>query len=384
MEKKKLIVTLFPHKIENVHLIKDVGMIPYTFMKVFNYDCELVGFKDPDEERKDEQYKYLKKEVKGLKLVFLKGKSKIPFINIHTSAIIYIYKNAKKIDILNLFHFGLNNIVYGYIYKYINPKGKLYLKLDIKSETMHRNLSHNRNLNGIKSYLRKFFVERILDFASYENKLISEDINELIPEYKEKFIYIPNGININERNAVKEYSEKENLIITVGRIGSDVKNNELLLSSLSKVNLENWKVFFVGPIEESFQQNISKYFLENPNHLDKVTFTGNILDRDILFDYYNRAKVFCLTSKSEGFALVFPEAIYARNYIITTNVGGALDITEQGSIGCIVNKEVDIVNILEKVIGGEIDLEKNYYLAKKHSSNFIWNNIIENHRDKFR
>ncbi|MCB8565222.1 glycosyltransferase family 4 protein [Fusobacterium ulcerans] len=70
-----------------------------------------------------------------------------------------------------------------------------------------------------------------------------------------------------------------------------------------------------------------------------VILLGNIEDKNLLYDYYNRAKVFLLTSKGEGFVIVYPEALRFGNYIITTDVGGAKDITNNGEIGVVTEIE---------------------------------------------
>lgn len=67
-----------------------------------------------------------------------------------------------------------------------------------------------------------------------------------------------------------------------------------------------------------------------------MILVGNISNRELLYDYYNRAKVFILTSRWEGFAIVYPEALRFGNYIITTDVGGARDIAENTKLGSII------------------------------------------------
>ena len=43
--KKIRFTTMFP-LIENIHLVKDVGMIPYSMKKYFNYDSSIVTYKN--------------------------------------------------------------------------------------------------------------------------------------------------------------------------------------------------------------------------------------------------------------------------------------------------------------------------------------------------
>lgn len=66
MEKKIKFVTLFCYKIQNVHLTKDVGMIPFMFHKTLNMDSELVTIKN-----KGEIFKSIKNDVEGLHLTFI-------------------------------------------------------------------------------------------------------------------------------------------------------------------------------------------------------------------------------------------------------------------------------------------------------------------------
>jgi glycosyltransferase involved in cell wall biosynthesis len=379
MEKKIKFVTLFCYKIQNVHLTKDIGMIPFMFFKTLKMDSELVTI-----ENKGEIFKSIKNEVIGLKLTFISSFLKIPFTNIYFSAIIYLLRNSKSINILNIYHLDFSVIITGLIYKIINPMGTLYVKLDLSSHFIRELfIPKTRLVDKLKLKIRKWYLSKIVSLVSYENQNIKDVMIDLMPEISKKIIYVPNGIDPTMRKRVNKFSEKENIIINVGRIGSYQKNTELLLSSLTKLDLKNWKVYFIGAIEDSFNNTINNFFRENPTYSTQIFFTGNIEDRDKLFDFYNRAKVFCLTSRWEGFPLVFPEAIYARNFIITTEVGGALDITNNGLNGKIIKDDIDLIGVLQELINGEVDLKTNYHLAKEHSANFIWTEIIRKHKDKF-
>jgi glycosyltransferase involved in cell wall biosynthesis len=61
-------------------------------------------------------------------------------------------------------------------------------------------------------------------------------------------------------------------------------------------------------------------------------------DRSALFELYRRAKVVCLTSRWESFGLVLLEAMYAGCHVVTTNVGAAADITDNGGFGTLVDE----------------------------------------------
>lgn len=79
--------------------------------------------------------------------------------------------------------------------------------------------------------------------------------------------------------------------------------------------------------------------------------------------------------------MVYPEALRFGNYIITTKVSGAEDITNYNKIGKIIEIEDSnaLNNELVKVIGGQIDLKKKYELSIEWSKkNFIWERILKN------
>lgn len=53
----------------------------------------------------------------------------------------------------------------------------------------------------------------------------------------------------------KPFTEKENIMVCVGRIGCYQKNTEMLLNALRKVDLKDWKIYMLGPITSSFNLN---------------------------------------------------------------------------------------------------------------------------------
>ena len=97
-----------------------------------------------------------------------------------------------------------------------------------------------------------------------------------------------------------------------------------------------------------------------------------------LYDWYNRAKVFCLTSKWESFGIVLIEALYFKNYIITTPIQPAKELTKNEMYGRIVSSEEDLTLILQLITKNNIDLNHNYISLHDYASKFTWTNIINN------
>lgn len=363
----KSFVTLFPAS-QNVHLLKDVGMIPYIMYRDYGYDSTLVCF--PNEE----SYPALEREVKGLKIHFLKKDTGYRFGKPSSKVLSYLRKNAKRIDILNLYHTTKETLLYGLIYKIYNPTGILYVKLDLERDHFAA------GLNRFKKQGYSLFFTQIADIISYELDHVGDFLKEQFPAARKRLFKITNGIDagfITKQQTKKLlFEEKENLIITVGRIGTEQKNSELFLRAIEKVNLNNWKIAFIGPVEKGFETEIKSFFTKNPQLKEKVIFTGSIYDRKALYEWYNRAKVFCLTSRWESFGIVLVEALYFGNYIFSTDIASIREITDNERVGRIVADDKELTKELQNIIDESSNLENLYPAILKQGEHFIWTTIL--------
>lgn len=309
---------LFP-KAENVHLIKDVGMFAYKLHKLYGWECSVACLENGE-------YPYINKEVKGLKLEFIEKKYKNEIFN----GLRYLKKHGKSIDILQIFHVTLSSVLYAYMYKKLNVSGKIFLKLDCTEEL----IAKIKALRGMKKNIFEFLFKNV-SVIGVEQKRLYEEICELLPLYKEKILLIPNGIDYSVNYAFNsyDYDHKENICLTVARIGSTEKRIDLLLEAFkefSKQSSEEWKLELIGLIENDFNKYLKDYFIKYPMLKDKVVLRGNIEDRELLFQEYNRAKIYICTSKYESFGISMLEAASCGNIILSTDVGIAKEL--QGTI----------------------------------------------------
>lgn len=383
MKNKKKFVTIFTDA-ENFHLVKDVGQIPYFMYKTEGYDAELVSYQN------NIQYPYLNDEVKGLRLSFIPDHGRFFYFEI--GVIKYLIASSKSIDVLNLFHFKKDNLFYLLIYKLLNRKGKSIIKLDIDLFFFkkYNALFYSRYL--LKNFILKGLTQWIFnltDLISIETEDAREYLLKVYPELKKKLICIPNGVDdiyLEKKIKLRSFNEKENIIITVGRIGTTQKNTELFLDALKITDLQDWKVYILGPIEEEFKSYIDRYFTEYPHLKEQVIFIGNVTDRKELFEWYNRAKLFCLTSRWEGFCIVFPEALYFGNYIISSSVSGADYITAYGKFGTVVEGGAsEFSKALQNSINpGFLSTQRCEEIKDFSKNNFTWSGIIKKLSDNLK
>jgi len=297
----------------NIQLTKDVGLIPYYLGKEKYFDAKLATICMPG------GYDYLNNEVKGLNIEFIKKY----FNNVFLSELIYVIKNAKNIDILNLYHLNLRTCLQVFFYKHLNRKGFLYLKTDID----------NRFFSGKSSntFWKKYLYCKTLkqcNLVTAESKKLCT----MLSEYSKcKIEYLPNGF---KKISSSGYIKRKNIIITVGRLGSYQKNTELLVKAFVKSKLRDWQLKLIGETTEDFKQLIENLYIEYPGLNKNIELTGFIQNKEKLHKLYQEAKIFVLPSRYESFGLVLLEALSEGNYIIVSDsVPVSNDIIKTKEIG---------------------------------------------------
>ena len=383
MKQKPTFVTVFTET-ENFHLVKDVGQLPYFMYKTEGYDATLISYQN------NVEYPFIDQEVNGLKLNFIPNKGR--FLYFELGVLYYLFNHSKSIAILNLFHFKKDHILYLLIYKLVNPQGKAYIKLDMDILFFKNYNAFLFSNYALKNFILKAltsWIFKLTDLFSVETDQAKDYLLNVYPELQNKLICIPNGVDnlyLDKEIPIKAFQEKENIILTVGRIGTQQKNTELLLDALKITDLKDWKVYILGPIEESFKKYIADFYKEYPQLENKVIFTGNITDRKELFDWYNRSKIFCLSSRYEGFPIAFPEALYFGNYLISSPVSSAEHITSKGKYGTVAKADAHEFSkaIQNSSEPGFLSSQRYEEIRRFSKDNFTWPGIVKKLADQIK
>lgn len=314
--------TLYVAGISNSHLTKDVGLIPFVMGRYLGYESSILA---PEIKNPEEEYIDAKKYLNGLKIDFYKDNEDIA-------------KYLLDVDILMLIGiYDFNFPIINY-YKSVKPKGKIYLKLDASLPWMQ----------GLNQYMNNDIINILnkCDLITVESKKVQNYINSV---WGIDAKYSTNGYFEYFEDEFINYDEKENIIMFAGRIGDKVKANTLLLEAFRDIEneIKDWKLIFAGTIVDEFKPYLENYFKENPSLKEKIIFTGK-LDKLELKKLYQKSKIFCLTSLSEGSPNVLPEAIYNGCYFVSTDVGCVYEIVEDGNCGSVfpINDIRSLENIL--------------------------------------
>ena len=238
----------------------------------------------------------------------------------------HLKSSHDEMDILLLYGMYSHSIYYLDNYRKERPDGKVYCALDMNSYWMET--------TPWGSAEAKRFAGKC-DLIATSCRSMRDALNRR-RDVSFPCRWFTNGFYNPTRIPVIADSEvKENVILTVGRIGTHQKNNEEMLAAFAASSdaLEGWTLRLVGSVEPGFQTFIDNYFEINPHLRDRLVFTGPITDKSELYGEYARAKVFILSSRQEGFPNVYAEALFHGCMFVTSDIDAADDIINYGDLG---------------------------------------------------
>ncbi len=324
-------------EIDNYELTKDFGAIPYLFMREKGWKVYLVGAKDIDE------YSYYR-YVSGIELIKLR-KTDVDH------KLEWLRDNISNIDGLFLFGTYLSNMALAREYRRIRKDGFIYLALDANS----------------------FWVDHIPRWDKeckefYENCDLISTTTDSLSEFIEEKWDLPIEVircgfyDFGAEARQFDFDNKQDEILFVGRVGAKEKRTDLLLNAFLKVStyLPEWKLVLVGSVEESFLPVIESFLSDHEELRDRIELTGSVEDKARLHRHFENAKILAISSESEGFPNVVPEAMSAGCAIVTTKVDNYIDFIQGGEIGvaCDINDEDGFAQTLRDLCENPVLLKK--------------------------
>ncbi len=210
---------------------------------------------------------------------------------------------------------------------------------------------YNKEENKVRTFFDKRKIQKYnkIVFVSNESK---DDLCKIYPNIKNKSITINNIvdykkiINLSEKKVNLKKTTKK-VFLFVGRLEESSKRLSLLLDvakkcQKNKINAMFW-IVGNGPDEKKYKDFVKKQKLNN------VLFFGAQKNP---YPYFKACDYLVLTSKYEGFPVVYNEAIILKKPIITTIDVSDDYISISNRFGFIVNEK----NIYDKI--KELSLKK--------------------------
>ena len=341
----------------NQELLKDFGLVPYILHKNHGCDSVMVGEENP--------LPYAEKYLKGMRMEFLPdGRDE--------TKLRYMEEHAGDIDILAVYGMYPINYSLARIYKRLNPNGRIYLALDANLSWMDRiNIRDERVA----------FLPANADVIGSSGRYMQEHLNRKWPWRVEHF---SNGyFHPWVKDVPPEFEKKENIILTVARVGIYEKANDVMLDAFVRVadRIPDWKLRIVGGVDPAFEPVVRWFYETFPKMRDRVEFAGQINDKEELCEEYRRAKIFTLTSRKEGTPNVISEALHLGCALAITKIDEWREAIDDGNCGMAVS-----IDDSEAISGMYLEMcqnedrlrrmcENSYNYAVEHYS--MENNVAE-------
>ena len=268
--------------------------------------------------------------------------------------------------------------------------------------TFHGHVFHSyfgRLKTKIYILIERFLASRssaIIAISEMQKKELTDDFKIASPE---KVHVIPLGfdldrfqenIEINRKKFRSEFNlmDDEIAIGIVGRL-TKIKNHVFFLKViklLKERSNKKFRVFIVGDGEEKESLlNLCRELSLSVNALDKniespiVNFTSWRKDMDVV---YSGIDIVALTSLNEGTPVTLIEAQAANKPVISTNVGGVLDIVLENKTALISNIEIEdfLEKILNLVEDTELKKELSIHGYEHVNSKFSYQRLVSDMR----
>lgn len=324
---------LFAHEFTHVHLTKETGKIPEVIARQLGWRVEIVrGAGMPVETLANG----MKEQIPHVELRTLKGRGDD---RVEPAFLHFLARNAHKIDVLVLLHFGRNTATYGAWYKFWNPKGFVWNKLDLHEEVLktiefvpcHRCVSRTM-------WLQSRFLQAV-DLVSTESSAGYRLLLERFPQLESKLATVPCGVDMPLMPLPTYLGPREPVILNVARLGTAQKATDVLLEAFAESQLwPQWKLVLVGAVEAAFRPWLDHFALTHPEVWPSVHLVGGVDSRLELANWYARSAVFCLPSRYESWGLALNEAGYYGCACIASKFYAALDMLDDGRCGALCEK----------------------------------------------
>ncbi|WP_272023338.1 glycosyltransferase family 4 protein [Olleya namhaensis] len=200
-------------------------------------------------------------------------------------------------------------------------------------------------------YLYSKYISQFVGVSKYTVNQILKDYGAFL-KHKTQVIY--NGIDIEVFEKRENLNTNKFIVASHLRVSKGIQDLILALSYLDKNLLDNVRidVYGEGPYKSNLIALSKEYKLENV-----ICFKGSSPRLNHLFKNY---QYMIQPTYMECFSLSILESLSANVPVITTNVGGNLEVVSDGENGFIYQAgDCDkLASILEHIISGQINIVK--------------------------
>lgn len=191
------------------------------------------------------------------------------------------------------------------------------------------------------------------------SKKTRKSIETVYPMFSDKIQTIYNGYDftslLEKSEEIAPVTLEKNSICVIGRL-EDLKGTDRVLEVFNELQNEvnDVHLYYIGSGEQEIflKEEVERLQLRN-----KVHFLGYQKNP---YSILKQAKVLCSLSKQEGFSGAVVEAVTLGIPFVSTNVGGALELSNEGQFGEVIETNQEAIDALKKYITGKRKISENY------------------------
>lgn len=316
-------------------------------------------------------------------------------------SVTWFFKNAEEFDYYNELNFMsaqntdiksffLNycterNQVYDVVVThFLSPVSSFFEKVKKQTSAYIISVDHNsrpiegfslkkRFKNKVKGFLYGKYIDKLVGVSAYTKRCIIDDFGNLV---KNKTIVVYNGIDteIFKKQSVDRQSKQYKfLIVSYLRESKGIQDLFEALHRMDKSDVKNVSIdiYGVGPYKKHLLELHQKYKLNSI-----VNFKGNSPKMNELYSQYH---YLVLPTYMECFNLSILESLASNVPVITTTVGGNLEVVENNVNGFVFEPEdvQKLKMILTQIVTNKAQIKNE--VNSKIENDFSLDLMIQNH-----
>lgn len=216
----------------------------------------------------------------------------------------------------------------------IFPFGSLLKFLRIELVLILHHLTKNNDFNKIRKFYEQMSESSLLRTANLVFVISEAELKEAVGAGVpvNKINVVNPGFTLKYKPVIRRRRQEFVELLFVGTV-YERKNIETLLSALSILEVETWRLAIAGKIHEAsiYGSKILDQIMNHPSK-EKIRLLGRVSD-DELGELYTTSDLLILPSKYEGFGLVAMEAQAYGMPVIASKVGGLCEVIDDGETG---------------------------------------------------
>ena len=254
---------------------------------------------------------------------------------------------------------------HSYVFSLACEYFKYKYNIPIVSTLHHKIWNTKKDINV--SLLYSFF--HISDRCIFVSKWLKNTLEEITDKYVNKSLVIHNGVKLEPlKNDNIIYKNK----LKICCVGSLIKRKgiDILIRSIAmSVHKDNMELTIIGKGNEYEALKI----LSNDYNIN-VNFMGYLEHKKTL-EIMRNCNVVVMPSREETFSLVALEAMKEGRCLITSNLGGFIELINNGVNGFLFKSEMELSSLLDKILLDSKLLREISQNAYVTALDYSWDNM---------